>query len=261
MILPWLYEVHRRHGDTSPGASTRATDAANFERAASACRHQGGITAAARGLLVEPRPPGNEATWTIMKAKIPEEDRNTVQKATAVARVASVTEPEEGSGPTWRPEGEFKPQVTFEVINSRNAQSGAGSDGLCFSHLQCIIRTQFGQEHFGAGIEAFWRRIVDEPDAFPPEFRELFLQSNLTALGAKCRPFCVGMTWRRFITAGTMREWRSRMEELNLEARQYWVGTSGGVEHVALRTRIYHEAGNWIIQIDASNAFNSVLLE
>ena len=31
------------------------------------------------------------------------------------------------------------------------------------------------------------------------------------------------------------------------------------MEHVALRARTHHEAGNWIIQPDASNAFNSVL--
>ena len=47
------------------------------------------------------------------------------------------------------------------------------------------------------------------------------------------------------------------MVERNLEARQYGVGVSGGVEHVALRARIHHEAGNSIIQRDASNAFNS----
>ena len=34
---------------------------------------------------------------------------------------------------------------------------------------------------------------------------------------------------------------------------------SGGVEHVALRARIHHEAGNWIILAGASNAVNSVL--
>ena len=79
-----------------------------------------------------------------MKAKLPEKDRISVQAAAAGARVAGVTEPEEGSGPTWRPDGEFNPQVVFEVINSRNALSGAGSDSLRFSHLQFIIRTQFG---------------------------------------------------------------------------------------------------------------------
>ena len=129
-----------------------------------------------------------------MKAKFPEEHRNSVQAAAAAARVASVTEPEEGSGPARRPEGEFNPHVAFEVANSRNALSGAGSDGLRFSHLQSIIGTQFGQEHFGAGIEAFWGWIVDEPDAFPPEFWETFLQSNLMPLGENASRFVWG--WR-----------------------------------------------------------------
>ena len=33
------------------------------------------------------------------------------------------------------------------------------------------------------------------------------------------------------------------MEELNRKAMQYGVGVLGGVEHVALRSRIHHEAG------------------
>ena len=49
------------------------------------------------------------------------------------------------------------------------------------------------------------------------------------------------------------------MEELNDEPRQFGAGVSGGVEHVALRARIHHEAGNWIILTDASGAFNSIL--
>ena len=54
----------------------------------------------------------------------------------------------------------------------------------------------------GAGIGAFWRRIIDDLKAFPPESWQLFFQSNLTGLGKKCRPVCVGMTWRRLIPAG-----------------------------------------------------------
>ena len=145
-ILPWLVDYTEGAATRLPGPAPEETDPAKFERAASACRHQGGITVAARSLLAETRAPGNEATWTTVKAKFPGEDRNSVQAAAAAARAASVTESEEGSGPTWRPEGEFNPQVAFEVINSRNALSGAGSDGLRFSHLQSIIRTQFGQE-------------------------------------------------------------------------------------------------------------------
>ena len=39
-------------------------------------------------------------------------------------------------------------------------------------------------------MTAFWRKIVDEPDAFPPEFWQLFLQSSLTTLGGKV-PACL----------------------------------------------------------------------
>lgn len=92
--------------------------------------------------------------------------------------------------------------------------------------------------------------MVNEPDAFPLEVWEAFLQSNLTALGEISPPGCVGMAWRCPIAAGTMNEWRPRVEELNV-ARQYGVGVSGWVEHVALRARIYHDTGNWTIQRDA----------
>ncbi|CAN0497252.1 unnamed protein product [Laminaria digitata] len=107
-------------------------------------------------------------------------------------------------------------------------------------------------------MTAFWRTIVDEPDAFPPECWQLFLQSSLTALGEKCRPICVGMTWRRLIAAGAMRKWRPRLEEVNREVRQFGVAVPGGVEHVGLRARTLHETGNWLVLTDCSNAFNIV---
>ena len=65
--------------------------------------------------------------------------------------------------------------MALDVINSRNALSGAGSDGLRFSHLQSIIRTGFGREKSRGGIEASWRRIFDDPGAFPLEFWQIFL--------------------------------------------------------------------------------------
>ena len=46
------------------------------------------------------------------------------------AVASSFSDPEEGGGLKWHPEEEFDPQVALEVINSRNALSGAGSDGL-----------------------------------------------------------------------------------------------------------------------------------
>ena len=80
--------------------------------------------------------------------------------------------------------------------------------------------SKLAESNLSAGIGAFWNRILDGPDAFPPEVSELFLPSNRTALGKKFRPLCVVITWRRLTTAGVLRECRPPMEELSDEARQ-----------------------------------------
>ena len=129
-----------------------------------------------------------------MRAKFLEGDLICVSKAAAAAVAENSSDTAEGSGPNCRPEEEFDPQVALKVLNPRNALSGAGSDGLRFSRLQSTIRPGFGREKIGAGIEAFWERITDNSNVFPPEFRQLFLHPNFTALGEKCRPVCMGMT-------------------------------------------------------------------
>lgn len=155
---------------------------------------------------MDTRAPGNEATWERVTSKFPDEDPTSVSEIAMAAVAAIAFDVEEERGPKSRPEEEVDPQVAFEVINSRNALSGAGGDGLHFSHLQPIINTGVGRENFGDGIETFRRRIIDDSSTFPPEFWQLFLHSNLTALGGECHPVCVGMTWRRFFAAGTLRQ-------------------------------------------------------
>ena len=140
--------------------------------------------------------------------------------------------------PPWRPDDRYASEVLFDVISSRSALSGAGNDGQMFAHLQSIIHTDIGRKEFGRGMTASWRRIVDEPYAFPPEFWQLFLRSSLTALGGKCRPVGVRMTWRKLIAAGSMRQWRSRLEEVNREVRQFEVAVPGGVDPVSLRATV-----------------------
>ena len=88
---------------------------------------------------------------------------------------------EDVNAPPWRPDDEFASEVLFDVISSRSALSGPGNDDQRFSHLQSIILANIGREESGKGVTAFWWRIVDEPDAFPVEFWQLFLQSILTA--------------------------------------------------------------------------------
>ena len=70
-ILPWVVEYTEGTVTRFRGPAHEATGAAKVERASSSCRHQGAITVAACSLLVEPRAPGNEATWTTVEAKFP----------------------------------------------------------------------------------------------------------------------------------------------------------------------------------------------
>ena len=125
-----------------------------------------------------------------------------------------------------------------------------------------VNEVHHSHRHWAGGVrkehDSLWRKIVNEPEAFPPEFWQLFLQSSLTALGGKCQPVCVGLTWRRLIAAGAMRQWRPRLDEVNREVRQFWVAVPGGVERMGLRASTLHETGNWLVLTDYSNAFNTV---
>lgn len=96
-----------------------------------------------------------------------------------------------GEDAAWRSEDEYKPQTIIDVMKSRNALSAVGNEDIRFSHLQCLLNTPEGKERFGPARGSFWRRIVEQSDAFPLEFWELVPQSNLTALGVKGHPVCL----------------------------------------------------------------------
>ena len=84
-------------------------------------------------------------------------------------------------------------------------------------------------------MTAFWQSIVDDPVAFPPKLWQLSLQSSINTLREIGRPVCVGITYRRLITAGAIRQWWPRLEEVTREVKQFGVAVPGGVEHVSLR--------------------------
>ena len=71
------------------------------------------------------------------------------------------------------------------------SQLRSGKRRPALSRLQSIIRTGFGCEKFGAGLEAFWRRIIDDPNAFPPEF--LQTPSRLNSGSSFCNP--ISLPW------------------------------------------------------------------
>ena len=66
------------------------------------------------------------------------------------------------------------------------------------------------------------------------------------------------MTWGRLITAGAMRQWWSRLEEINREVRQLGFAVPAAVQHVGLRAQTLHKTGNWLLITDCSNAFNTM---
>ena len=240
------------------GAAATLSEEDTFRKASKACGHKGGVSTAARVLLAEKRAPATEATFEKLRDKFGEDDAGMVAAATEAAVAARKIALSSGGEGAWRPENEYDPATAIEVIMSRNALSAAGNDGLRASHLQQLVKTITGKAGFSTALGTFWKRLFDDPEAYPLEFWELFLQSILTALGEKCRPICVGSTLRRVLAAGAVRQWRPRLEEIFSSERQYGVAVAGGVEHVGLRAKTHHQTGHWLFGLDFSNAFNTV---
>ena len=103
LLLPWLMEFTRGGDFRLRDAAYEASEEAKLERASSACRDAGGVKVVARNLLVEPRSPGTEETWSTLVSKFPSEDHAAVSAAEA-AVLASATEVEDTNAPPWRPD-------------------------------------------------------------------------------------------------------------------------------------------------------------
>ena len=162
-------------------AAQEASEEEKLERASSPFSHAARVKFAAGNLLTGPRSAGNEDTWNRLVAKFPSEDHAAVSTTVADAVLASATEGKYINAPLWRPDDEYASEVPFDVISTHSALSCPGNNGQRFPYFQSVIHTDIGREEFGRGMTSFWRRIVDEPDAFSPEFWQLFLQSSRRA--------------------------------------------------------------------------------
>lgn len=61
--------------------------------------------------------------------------------------------------------------MVFNILSFRSALSHAGNnDERFFWHT---THTKTGREEFGKDMTTFWKRIVDDPDALPPELWNL----------------------------------------------------------------------------------------
>ena len=213
-----------------------------FKRASQACRHSGGLKDAARALLAEQPSPGSDATWERLKAKFPEYDPAAVEQAVTDAKVAPTQKTEALQDGDSNTSSTRKCSTTSSRAEALT--DGAGNDGQRFSHLKSIVNTEIGREEFTEALSSLWRKLVNAPNTFPPEFWTLWKQSSRIALGEKNRPVCIEMTWRRLIAAGIVREWKPKLEEVLREADQFGVAVAGGVERVAMEAQIIHQTGH-----------------
>ena len=187
ILLLWLMAFTRGGDPTQPDAAKklRRAGSSNGRRRREATREAQSGSAQPSGKATNTGKRGNvEHT----DGQVPLQAHVAESAAAADAVLLCATEGEDGNALPWRPEVEYASEVLFDVISSPSALSGSRKDDQRFAHLQSIIHTDIGREEFARGMTTFWRRIVDEPDVFPPEFWQFVLQSSLTALGGKCQP-------------------------------------------------------------------------
>ena len=97
------------------------------------------------------------------------------------------------------------------------SSTGLGNGGQRFSLVCHPDRRARG---FRPGHESLLTEHRRPTGRVPAGYLAALLAAEPHLIGVKCRPVGVGMTWRRLITAGTMPQWRLRLEEVNREVTQ-----------------------------------------
>ena len=177
-------------------------------------------------------------------------DHAAVSAATAKAVLASATEREDGNAPPWRPDDEYASEALFDVISSRSAHLGPGKDGqrLLTCNPSSTLDRAGGVRKGHDNLLAENRRRAGRAAA---RVLTALLAVEPHRTGGKLPAVCVGMAWRRLTTAGAMRQWQPRLEEVNRELEEVNRELKpGGVDHVSLRARTLHETGSWPVLTD-----------
>ncbi|CAM9546872.1 unnamed protein product, partial [Choristocarpus tenellus] len=81
---------------------------------------------------------------------------------------------------------------------------------------------------------------------------------RLSAIGEKCRPVACGSFFRRACASAFCTDWRPYLEGFFGGVGQFGVGVPNGIEHALLDIRLRNEFGEWVINLNGRNAFNSV---
>lgn len=111
---------------------------------------------------------------------------------------------------------------------------------------------------FAESLAKIYTVILTEPTLMPEESLRLLRAAALSAIGDKRRPIACSSVWRRLLASIATRAVTAELAPVLTELSQFGVGVSAGVEHVALETRLWHELHGVVVQLDCTNAFNSV---
>ena len=169
MVLPWLMRFTRGGDSRQRDTAQEASDEEKLERASSVCSHAGGVESGSTQ-------PAGRATINGKREDV-EHAGGQVPLRRPRRRVrggggGSADECHRGGRWKCSPTAPARRVLSTppRCSSTSSAPAAPSKDGQRFSHLQSIIHTDTGSEKFGRGITAFWRTIVDGPDAFPPEF-------------------------------------------------------------------------------------------
>ena len=185
----------------------------------------------------------------------------TAAAAAAAAAAMELPTPVTPEVPRRFPAVRCHPDSFLAVVNHADPLTAPGPDGLRYKHLQQALNPAVPGSHALLSLLCrFALLCFERPEAFPEEYRALFKSARLHALaeGSKIRPIAVSGTLRRLVSSVFLFENRKELREPLEAVGQFGVAVPGGVELAAATANLLHQGGSWLIQLDGTNAFNSV---
>ena len=137
---------------------------------------------AVRTLLSEYLAQATNANFDRVRAKFVTEDGTALTAVTQNAVVASEVRLAAGGDEAWRTDFEFDVHGLVSVAMSKANTSRPGLDDLRFVHLLPLLFTALGKAKVLYIVRPFWRCVVEDVNAPPPESWFLLSQSNLMSL-------------------------------------------------------------------------------
>ena len=149
----------------------------------------------------------------------------------------------------------------LKMIRSFPAGSAGGPDGVRPQHLMDLVNCRESGSTLLTSITGFVNLLLE--GKCHPAVTPILFGGTLIALEKKSggiRPIAIGYTWRR-VAAKCANMYATFTLSSYLSPIQLGVGVSGGCEAAVHATRRFVEsmpAGNCVVKLDFSNAFNSL---